>query len=73
VEKEDNKSKQVSWRIPDSLRHRLTSHAEYLAAEKETSTESMVSVWLEERLQLEERKRALRTLALEEKDLLKDR
>jgi len=71
VEKPADKSKQVSWRISDSLRHRLVSHAEYLSVEKETSTELMVSQWLDERLQVEERKRALRTLAVEEKDLPK--
>jgi len=71
VEKSENKSKQVSWRIPESLRHRLLSHAEYLSVEKEVSTEAMVGEWLAERLQIEERKRALSTLAIEEKDLPK--
>ena len=71
MEKSENKSKQVSWRIPESLRHRLLSHAEYLSVEKEVSTEAMVGEWLAERLQIEERKRALSTLAIEEKDLPK--
>jgi hypothetical protein len=61
----------VGWRIPEPLRHRLTSHAEYLAVEKETSTESMVAKWLEERLLVEERARALRTLEITEEDLPK--
>jgi hypothetical protein len=61
----------TGWRIPEPLRHRLTSHAEYLAVEKETSTESMVAEWLEERLRLEERARALRTLEITEEDLPK--
>jgi hypothetical protein len=65
------KHKAVGWRISEPLRHRLTSHAEYLSVDKETSTEAMVAEWLEERLQIEERKRALRTLAIEEKDLPK--
>lgn len=71
VEPSESKSKQVSWRIPESLRHRLLSHAEYLSVEKETSTESMVAEWLEEKLAAEEKKRALRTLGIEEKDVPK--
>lgn len=67
----DEKSKQVSWRIPESLRHRLLSHAEYLSTEKETTTEAMVGEWLKERLEQEEKKRALRTLGIEEKDIPK--
>jgi hypothetical protein len=63
------KPKPVGWRIDEALRHRLTSHAEYLAAEKETTTEAMVAEWLEEKLKIEDRKRALRTLRIEEKDL----
>jgi hypothetical protein len=67
----DPKSKQVSWRIPESLRRRLNSHVEYLSIEEETDTEDMVTQWLEDRLAIEERARALRTLAIEEKDLPK--
>jgi hypothetical protein len=66
-----SKAKQVSWRISEALRHRLTSHAEYLSLETETDTETMVAEWLEERLAVEERKRSLRTLGIEEKDLPK--
>ncbi len=66
------KYKQVSWRIPEPLRRRLNSHAEYLCSiDKETDTETMVEGWLKERLKMEERKRALRTLGIEEKDLAK--
>jgi hypothetical protein len=69
---EDNDPKKhVSWRISERLRHRLTSHAEYLSVEEEMTTEAMIEKWLDERLRIEERKRALRTLALEEKDLPK--
>ncbi len=66
---EQPKPKSVGWRIAESLRHKLTSHAEYLSVEKEMSTEAMVANWLEERLQIEDRKRALRTLGIEEKDV----
>lgn len=66
---EQRKLKRTGWRIPEPLRHRLTSHAEYLAAETETTTEEMVAKWLEERLRVEERARALRTLGITEKDL----
>jgi hypothetical protein len=69
----DDKSKQVSWRILESLRHRLISHAEYLSAEKETTTEAMVGEWLEERLDAEERKRALHKLGITDNALLKPR
>jgi hypothetical protein len=62
VEKSADKSKQVSWRISEALRHRLLSHAEYLSVEKETTTESMVAEWLGERLKIEEMRRSLRTL-----------
>jgi hypothetical protein len=62
----ENKSKQVSWRIPESLRHRLLSHAEYLSVEEVTTTEAMVGKWLEERLEIEEKFRALRTLGIAE-------
>jgi hypothetical protein len=65
------KSKQVSWRIPVALRHGLLSHAEHLSKEKETTTEKMVTQWLEERLKAEERARALRTLGITEEDLPK--
>lgn len=65
------KPKPVGWKIPESLRHRLNSHMEYLSVEKETSVGAMISPWLEERLLIEERKRALRTLEIEEKDLPK--
>ena len=62
----DSKKKQTSWKIPVWLRHRLNSHAEYLAAEAETDdeadTEGMVAEWLEDRLKIEERKRARRIL-----------
>jgi hypothetical protein len=68
-DEEQPKPKPVGWRIAESLRHRLTSHAEYLSVEKETSTEAMVAEWLDERLRIEERKRALQTLEIEEKDL----
>jgi hypothetical protein len=65
------KPKPVGWKVPESLRHRLNSHAEYLSVEKETSVGAMISPWLEERLVVEERKRALRTLGIAEKDLPK--
>jgi hypothetical protein len=73
VEKARPKSKQVSWRIPEPLRHGLTSHAAHLSrgAEKEITTEAMVAEWLAERLQTEERKRALNTLGITEDDLPK--
>jgi cob(I)alamin adenosyltransferase len=72
-EAERKKPKAVGWRIAEPLRHRLTSHAEYLSseAEKEISTESMVAGWLEERLKEEERRRALRTLGITEENLPK--
>ena len=65
------KSKQVSWRIPESLRRRLNSHVEYLSIKEETDAEILVAQWLDERLQSEERKRALNTLGIEEQDLPK--
>ena len=65
----DKKRKQVPWKITESLRHRLNSHAEYLSAEKKTKTDVMVEQWLEERLKKEERLRAMRTLGIEEEDL----
>ena len=65
----DDQLKPVGWRILESLRHRVTSHAEYLASETQITTEAMVGQWLEERLEIEERKRALRKLGIEEKDL----
>jgi hypothetical protein len=69
---EDNDPKKhVSWRISERLRHRLTSYAEYLSVESEISTEDMVAKWLEDRLTVAERERALRTLGIEEKDLPK--
>jgi len=73
VEKAETKARQVSWRIPESLRHGLTSHAAHLSkgAEKEITTEAMVAEWLDERLQIEERKRALKTLGITEEDLPK--
>ena len=65
--------KPVGWRISEALRHRLNSHAEYLSATsgKETSVGEMISPWLDEKLRLEERARALSTLAIGEKDLPK--
>lgn len=73
MEKAANKSRQVSWRIPESLRHGLTSHAAHLSkeGEQEITTEAMVARWLDERLQSEERKRALKTLGITEEDLPK--
>lgn len=70
-EEQPPEGKPVGWKIPEPLRRRLNSHAEYLSAEKEISVGVMVAPWLEERLQLEERKRALRTLGIDEKDLPK--
>jgi hypothetical protein len=66
-------AKSVGWKIPEPLRRRLNSHAEYLSAEKgeEISTGAMVSPWLEERIQLEDRKRALKTLGITEESLPK--
>lgn len=64
--------KAVGWKIPEPLRRRLNSHAEYLSVEKEISVGAMVSPWLDERLQLEERKRALATLGIAEKDIHKN-
>ena len=64
------KHKPTGWRIPEALRHLLTSHAEYLSAEgEEVTTENMVAEWLEDRLKVEDRKRALKTLGIAEKDL----
>jgi hypothetical protein len=62
-------SKSVGWKIPEPLRRRLNSHSEYLSVVKETATEDMVADWLQERIEIEERKRALHTLGIEEKDL----
>ena len=59
----------IAWTIPPELRHGLNSHAEYLSVENETATDEMVVVWLKERLAIEEKKRALKTLGLEENDL----
>ena len=67
----NDQKKHVSWRISEALRHRLLSHAEYLSLDSETTTEQMVAKWLEEKLAIEEKKRALRTLGIEEKDLPK--
>jgi len=64
-------AKSVGWKIPEPLRRRLNSHSEYLSADKETATEAMVAEWLQERIEIEERKRALRTLGIEEQDLPK--
>ena len=63
--------KAVGWKIPEPLRRGLNSHSEYLSVENETSTDFMVAQWLEERLKIEDRARALRTLGLSEKDLPK--
>lgn len=65
--------KPVGWKVPEKLRHRLNSHAEYLSAEQgeEVSVGTMITPWLEERIQMEERERALKTLELTEKDLPK--
>lgn len=71
VDTPPTKARQVSWRISEALRHRLTSHAEYLSLEIETDTETMVADWLEERLAVEERKRSLSTLGIDERDLPK--
>jgi hypothetical protein len=65
------KSKAVGWRIPEPLRRGLNSHAEYLSIENETPTDAMVALWLQERLRVEERARALRTLGIGEKELHK--
>jgi hypothetical protein len=67
--KDKKEKKGVAWYIPAPLRHGLNSHAEYLSIESEISTDAMVTKWLEERLKVEERVRALRTLEIEEKDL----
>jgi hypothetical protein len=61
--------KAVGWKIPEPLRRGLNSHSEYLSIENETSTDAMVALWLSERLKVEEKARALRTLGLNEKDL----
>lgn len=70
---EKKKRKAVGWRLPEGLRRRLNSHADYLSSERESEdeldTEVMVAEWLEERLRVEERKRALRTLGMKETDL----
>jgi hypothetical protein len=63
--------KAVGWKVPEPLRRRLNSHAEYLSVEEETTVGTMIAPWLEERLKIEERKRALLTLGIEEKDLPK--
>ena len=57
------------WKIPEPLRRGLNSHSEYLSIENETSTDAMAALWLSERLKVEEKARALRTLGLNEKDL----
>jgi hypothetical protein len=64
-------AKSVGWKIPEKLRHRLNSHAEHLSAEggEEVSVGAMITPWLEERIHIEERKRALQTLKITEKDL----
>jgi DNA-directed RNA polymerase subunit H (RpoH/RPB5) len=61
--------KPVGWKIPEPLRRRLNSHSEYLSVKNDTPTEMMVAEWLGERIEIEERKRALRKLEIEEKDL----
>ena len=63
--------KPVGWKIPEPLRRRLNSHSEYLSVEKETTTDAMVTEWLEERIEIEERKRALRILGIDEKAISK--
>jgi hypothetical protein len=63
--------KAVGWKIPESLRRLLNSHSEYLSAEKETTTDAMITEWLEQRLKDEDRKRALKTLGITEKDIRK--
>ena len=70
---EKSEPKATGWKISEGLRQLLNSHAEYIAAEekKKTDVSAMVEKWLEERLRQEERKRALRTLGIEEKDLSK--
>jgi len=70
---EPKKPKAAGWRISEDLRHLLTSHAEYLSAKfhKEVSTENMVAEWLDDRLKIEDRKRALETLHVKEQDLPK--
>lgn len=65
----DNTTKAVGWKIPERLRRLLNSHAEYLSAEGETSTDEMVADWLEDRLKTEDRKRALKTLGITEEEL----
>jgi len=63
--------KNLGWKISEQLRRRLNSHAEYLSAPEETSTDEMIADWLETRLKIEERVRALQILGMEEKDLPK--
>jgi hypothetical protein len=63
--------KNLGWKISEQLRRRLNSHAEYLSATEETSTDEMIADWLETRLKIEERVRALQILGMEEKDLPK--
>ena len=66
------KKVQAGWKIPESLRRRLNSHAEYLSSvDKPIRTEEMIAPWLQDRLVVEEKKRALRTLEIEESDLTK--
>ena len=66
-----DETKPVGWKIPEALRRRLNSHVEYLSIENETSVGAMITPWLEERLLVEERKRALKTLGIAEGDLPK--
>ena len=68
---DEHPKRPTGWRISEELRHRLTSHAEYLSAEagREITTESMVGGWLEERFRVEDRKRALKTLGITEEYL----
>jgi hypothetical protein len=67
--KKEEKKKRVGWYIPEPLRHGLNSHAEHLSVEKPTTTDEMVARWLEERLKIEDRKRALQRLGIHEDDL----
>jgi predicted DNA-binding protein len=55
---ENPERKQTSWRIPVSLRKRLTSWAEGEGRD----TEKVVAEWLEEKLSKEERKKAAEIL-----------
>jgi hypothetical protein len=68
-EKPERKS--AGWKVPESLRHRLNSHMEHLSVEVETDVGAMITPWLEERISIEERKRALKTLGITEEDLPK--